>query len=225
LLAWRKPSNWFVLFVSATLMMMALLFGTHFDVSIIRYPSWLDLNFPAIRLLLPALLVISMVLLFYLFPDGRFNPRWAGWLVIPATAVILLSLSGIFTNPWFDSIASALGEEWDWGVFISSLMITLVAGLIAQILRYRRTARPEQRLQTKWVLLGLSSVMMAPLFEWLILDLLLGRWLGYSFRQFISLQLSILLPMLLPLTIAISILRYRLWDIDLLINRALVMAR
>jgi signal transduction histidine kinase len=94
--------------------------------------------------------------------------------------------------------------------------------LIGQVIRYRWTSSPEQRQQTKWALLGLSAIVLVPLADWVILFMFLGEWLDYSFKQFAYLLLGIFVPILLPLTLAISILRHRLWDVDLLINRSLV---
>jgi signal transduction histidine kinase len=221
-IAWRRSNDWFVLFVSAALMMLSFMFGYNFDVSIIRYPFGLGETFPVIRTIAPSLLLISMILLFHLFPDGRFTTRWTAWLVLPATIMILLFFTAAIFGPWDDPEKNILPNNGGWFVFVFTLLGTVVAGLTGQIIRYRRNNNLEQRQQTKWALLGLSSLILGPLFDMVIRDLLLGRWVSYSFNQLVSLQLSIFVPMFLPLTIAFSILRYRLWDVDLVINRALV---
>jgi signal transduction histidine kinase len=221
-LTWRRSNNWFVLFLSATLLLLSFMFGYNFDVSIVRYPGWLVQSFPAIRVIAPSMLAICMVLLFYLFPDGRFTPRWTAWLVLPAAIMILLFFTETFYGPWDDPTDRLLPAEAGWWIFIYSLIGTAVTGLIGQIGRYRKSSSLEQRQQTKWVLLGLSSLILVPLFEWGIFVLFLGEWIDYSFRMLVSLLSGILVPILLPLTIAISILRYRLWDVDFFINRTLV---
>jgi hypothetical protein len=221
-LAWRRSSDWFVLFVSAALLMLSFLFGYNFDVSIIRYPFGLGQSFLAIRIIAPSLVAISMILLFYLFPDGRFSPRWTAWLVLPATVMILLFFAAAIFTPEPEPVNTELADETGWYLFVYTLMGTALAGLIGQVIRFRRNRNFEQRQQTKWVLLGLGSLISVPLLEWIILEIFLGRWVSYSFRHLISLHLSIFIPMFLPLTIAVSILRYRLWDVDLFINRTLV---
>jgi signal transduction histidine kinase len=221
-LAWRRSNDWFVLFVSATLLMLSFMFGYNFDVSFIRYPFGLGKTFPLIRILAPSLLLIGMVLLFYLFPDGRFTPRWTVWLVLPAIVMILLFFTAGIFYPEPNLTNTPLADEAGWNFFVYTLMGTAIAGLIGQVIRYRRNSSIEQRRQTKWVLLGLSSLIIVPLIEWLILDVFLGRWIDYSFRHLLPLLLTSLLPIVLPITIAVSILRYRLWDVDLVINRALV---
>jgi signal transduction histidine kinase len=221
-LTWHRSNNWFVLFLSATLLMLSFMFGYNFDVSIVRYPYWLVQIFPPIRVIAPSLLAIGMVLLFFLFPNGRFIPRWTVWLVLPATAMILLFFAEAFYGSWNDPTDRLLPEEAGWRIFIYTLIGTAMAGLIGQISRYRKNSSQEQRQQTKWVLLGLSSLILVPMFEWGIFELFLGNWIDYSFRMLVSLLSGILVPILLPLTIAISIFRHRLWDVDLFINRALV---
>jgi signal transduction histidine kinase len=221
-LAWRRSNDWFVLFVSSALLMLSFLFGYNFDIGIIRYPFGLGEAFPVIRTIAPSLVAISMILLFYLFPDGRFFPRWTAWLVMPAAVMILLFFTAAIFFPEPELVNNEWADDTGWGLFVYTLMGTAIAGLIGQVIRYHRNSSLEQRQQTKWVLLGLSSLILGPLFEWLILDLFLGRWVGYSLRHLVSLQLSIFVPMFLPLTIAVSILRYRLWDVALVINRALV---
>jgi signal transduction histidine kinase len=221
-LAWRRFNDWFVLYVSASLLLMCLMFGSNFDPSIIRYPQWLDQSFPAIRIIAPSMMIMSMVYLFYLIPDGRFEPRWMFWLALPSTIVILLFFTASYFAPLDKLNWLFLSEDRGWIIFIGTLVITAIVGLIGQIIRYRRKSDLEQRQQTKWVLLGLSLLILGPIFDGVVIDLFMGRWVDTSLRHLISLHLSILLPTLLPVAIAFSIFRYRLWDVDLIINRTLV---
>jgi signal transduction histidine kinase len=220
-LAWRRSNNGFVLFVSAILMMMSLQFGLTFDVSVIRYPFGLGQTFPLIRTITPSLLIIGMILLSYLFPDGRFTPRWTVWLIIPATVLILFFFTAAIFLPETEPVSASASDETGWYLFVYTLLGTTVAGLIGQVIRYLQNSNPEQRQKTKWVLLGLGSYIFTPILGWPIF-LFLGQWIDQSTTHFISLPLGILFPIFLPLTIAISILRYRLWDVDFIINRTLV---
>ena len=94
--------------------------------------------------------------------------------------------------------------------------------LFAQIYRYVRVATLIERQQTKWVILGIAATFI----YFIVLDIL--TTLNLDSTQVRS--LGFLLPeasyllafMIIPLSIAFSILRYRLWDIDLLIKRTLV---
>jgi hypothetical protein len=93
---------------------------------------------------------------------------------------------------------------------------------VMQLSRYWRVAGPVARQQTKWIALGIAvfvtvaAVLLAPV--------LFMPSLGHSgsFYQTIHTLILIVVSLVLPVTITIAILRYRLWDIDGLINRALV---
>ncbi len=91
-----------------------------------------------------------------------------------------------------------------------------------QVYRYRRVSSPTQRQQTKWVVYGISM-----------------GWGGYLVNLTLSLFFPVLtqtgplvaviagaavyfLLLLLPLSLGFAIVRSRLWDIDLIINRTLV---
>jgi signal transduction histidine kinase len=220
-LASRKWSNGFVLFVSATLLMLGYLFGMQFDFDVIRYPDWVVKLFPAISGAVPVLVIFCMLLLFYLFPNGRFVPRWFGLLLIPALLVIIDVFGNLF-NPLWDSLLGRLlanGIDW-WTLFTSLLLGTAVLCMISQLVRYRFISSIEQRQQTKWVLLGLAAITATPILLFLIIDVL--NVFSYSARHFISIIVETSVPVLLPITIAISITRYKLWEVDSWINRALV---
>ena len=107
------------------------------------------------------------------------------------------------------------------------LIIWFGSGIFAQIYRYLRVSTPAQRYQTKWGVFGLAGSMLI-YFAARVLPPLIFPTLraepGGSFLEYelISLPIGTIALLLVPVTIGISIQRYRLWDVDFLINRTLV---
>ena len=151
----------------------------------------------------------SLGVLFYVFPDGRFVPRWTRWAAVAWITYWLL-----------DSFFP------DWPLVISApLFLGLIGSLlVAQIYRYRRVSGPVERQQTKWVVFGFSAMIAA-----FVVVLLISRVFALTqpgIPQFLIYELIItalyLFALLIPLSIGIAILYHHLWDIDLIINRTLV---
>jgi hypothetical protein len=97
-----------------------------------------------------------------------------------------------------------------------------VASLVwSQVYRYRRVSSPEQRQQTKWVVFGTALGVAGTFPTQLPVDL---SWVGGDTPLtllFLSAGFSLSF-MLLPLSIGVAVLRSRLFDVDVLINRTLV---
>ncbi len=171
------------------------------------------------RLLLPALGYTFVPLFLSLFPNGHWYPRWI-WIYPTAGLVFsILIVSGLTNYPSISYTMSLL------------LDISVVgAGVVAQILRYRRAANSVERLQTRWALFGITTAFFGYyLFNFIynyrivqntFLIFQTSPAANYLYNLFARLWYPALL--LIPLTLAISILRYRLWDIDLIIRRTLV---
>jgi hypothetical protein len=153
----------------------------------------------------------------YLFPTGRFVLRWT-WPLVPVWALWVLS---------FFLMADVLKERSNLFVPLSfALWVAwLGSGVLAQVYRYRYVSTPVQRQQTKWVVFGFVLAILGSGAATLphIISLSLGQAgsLGIMYR-FIAMAVMSLAALLIPLTIGIAILRYQLFDIDKLINRALV---
>ncbi len=148
------------------------------------------------------------MLLFFLFPTGRFVPRWSFWLLI----VGALAIPGI----WAIDTYASFREDIGWGVFAFTFIFLILSGILAQIYRYRSISDLVQRQQTKWVVFGFTGI-----FVWLLWSFLLAEHFS-AWGFLIQIHLNWLAFTLIPLTIGISILRYHLWDIDILVNRTLV---
>src|SRR5262249_50072453 len=97
----------------------------------------------------------------------------------------------------------------------------LLSAVVAQIYRYRRISTPRERQQTKWVVFGFVLAILL-----ISSNLPVGLLLPPSFTgNLIVANLNPIFPvalLLIPIFIAIAILRSQLWDIDTLINKALV---
>jgi hypothetical protein len=145
-----------------------------------------------------------------LFPNGWFAPRWMGWLLL---GICLIDLpANLFPTMSFSGPIEA--------VFALSGFPLVAASMIY---RYRRVSTPVERQQTKWVVFGVTVVIFAFML-WLIPEIILFSSLSQpgSLYDLVGHPLFLIATLAVPICIGIAILRYRLWDIDVLINKALV---
>lgn len=166
--------------------------------------------------LMQTLLVSSIFFLVLLFPTGRLlSPRWrvvawTGGLVIVAWVISRAFNPGPLED--FPSIENPFGVEA--ATILDPLGVVgswagpacFVAAIFSLILRFYRS-RGEERLQLKWfayaAMLGFLAILLG------------GE------GPFGTLVWTVA-PLSLPVSAAIAILKYRLYDIDLIINRTLV---
>jgi hypothetical protein len=155
---------------------------------------------------------ICSVLFFVLFPGGRFVPRWTRWLAIAFIAFLISRdlLPDLYArSPALDGVS-----EWVFLGFVLSLVWS-------QIYRYRRVSSEAQRRQTRWVVFGTTLAVVGTLPFQLPLDFSLVD--GDTPFVLLLLEMGFALSMLLvPLSISVAVLRSRLFDVDVLINRTLV---
>ena len=172
---------------------------------------------------------VAIVLLLLLFPTGRFaSRRWrrAGLAAVATAVVWALALafdpgrlrnSETLDNPvGIEAAAAVLGAIADFGV--AFFLLFVVVGIAGAIARFRR-ARGEERQQTKWLALA-AGFMLTMLLSVVALILVVntdeGLW------DFVTALLICLGLAAFPVAAGMAILRHRLYDIDVVINRALV---
>lgn len=210
---WRKQNDWVALLVS----LMALSLAT----SATDFPDALASLHP--NLLIAVDLIRSMgqglpAVTLFVFPSGAAQPRWTRWLALMCLIWTLLRPLLYFTplHPRF----------WPAILIAAWFIFWLGGGIASQVYRYLRIAGQAQRQQTKWVVFGGgigAAVYIATLIVWTFWPQLNEAgtlaWLLWKPTEYSAFVLA-MLPF--PLALAISITRYRLWDIDFIINRSLV---
>ena len=169
---------------------------------------------PAWRLPVQGVLIVGVacaMLFFLLFPGGRFMPRWTRWLAV--TFITFMVSRDLF--PALYSRSPAL-EAVSYSVFLG-IVVSITWSLVY---RYRRVSSAEQRRQTRWVVFG-TALAIAGSFVQLPVDLQLVG--GDTPLVLLLINVGFTLSFLLiPLSVGVAVLRSRLFDIDVLINRALV---
>jgi hypothetical protein len=205
----RRSNEPIALFVALALVLLGATFsGANEALVGAVYPSlkWLS-NF------LELLSSASIFLFFYIFPDGRFVPHWTRW---PA----MLLITGVVFMSFFPNSAFNL-DNWPDSLYAPVLLGWLLAGLLAQTYRYRRVSGPPERQQTKWVVFGFVAAL-AGFLGLISIDLFFPSLQPGTLADFVITAAIHWFMLLIPLSLAIAILRYRLWDIDLIINRTVV---
>ena len=213
LMFWQRSDDWVALLVSATLVGLAVFgFDSPADSLARLHQGWSVINE-----VLGLLSFLSFFLLLFLFPDGRFVPRWTGLLGLIAG----IAFAGLgFATSAFEALETSLEPS-----VVALMVVLLGVGLYAQVYRYSRVSSHSQRQQTKWVIAGFMGIVLSIFFYILAYTVLFppdDPDPGRTYFNLIGLPVGVALPLLFPLGIAIAILRYRLWDIDVIINRALV---
>ena len=196
----------------------------------------------------PVGLTLAGTFLMLLFPDGRLPSRrwrivaWATLLGAMALALANVFKPGsLYAYPWVENPfgwVGVIGGTYTTYQFLAALSLlgmslvaaSTLAALFSLILRLRR-AGADERQQLKWYLFAavpavicLSVVLLQDMLYNLTSELLSGstvELLPWEIWNYI-LYVAVFALLIVPVFTYISILKYRLYDIDIIINRALV---
>lgn len=206
-IAWRRSNDWFALFLSVAMVMTATRFSHQIAFLSEVSPGWSI----AVRLT-HFFGAFGSLLFLYAFPDGRLVPRrlWP-MLIVWFLWVMVWQWAPQGVNPVYQLPLAAR-------LFDLALLST---GIYAQLYRYRHDADPVRKQQTKWVVYGVT-VAIAGYYGHRLFVLLAPELMEPVLHQMIGDTLYHAFLLLIPLSIGVSMLRYRLWDIDPLIHDTLV---
>jgi len=233
---WHRSDDWMAVLISTALLMTGAAASPTLEI-LGRQPAWF---WPVA--VVQGLGLVLVLFVFYLFPDGRFVPRWSrslallwiGWLVAWAVMPSLTVEKGDLPLAlrYLSFLVSSLTHTLDavrYYLRISSLLLVMLgwfgSGVFAQIYRFEYVSTPIQRQQTKWVVFGLILGVVGyfayrgPL---LLFPGLAHRGTPRTLFILIGEPISILLMLLPPLSMGLSMLRRRLWVIDPIIQSTLV---
>jgi hypothetical protein len=208
---WRRSDDPMALLVATMLVVWGPLNGLF-----VLTPSATEGIYPVLQATLGSLVTfvgyIAWLLFFYLFPSGRFVPRWTLWLAL---------LYGVaFFGLW--NFTPFGPPSWPPLLFNAAVVVVWGSFPMAQLYRYVYVSDATQRQQTKWVVFGVAIAIAGALTT----IFTVGAAVDLPPEEVGSKMLSMLLMdafgLLIPLSLGVAVLRARLFDIDVVINRTLV---
>jgi signal transduction histidine kinase len=187
-----------VVLVGASLPVLTLVNSLHSG----TYPYELDLWI---------VLVFSLLILFfYLFPAGRFPSRLIAGLALLLGLWMVLGLLDRSLLPWYLPRSTYISVVLGW----------ILTGVFSLGYRYRQSSSRERE-QIRWIVWGAGASAVGLLLQ--VIPLVFNpEGSTRLLYDFVLYPLGQVLKASLPLSIAYAILRYRLWNIELLVNRVLV---
>jgi hypothetical protein len=207
---WRRSNDLVALLVATMLVVWGPLNGL-----LVLTPNATAGMYPVLQMTVGSALTfvgyMTWMLFFYLFPSGRFVPRWTRWL---ALGWVLFSGSWIFTP--FDP------PSWPPLLFNAAVLVLWGSFPVAQLYRYVRVSDPIQRQQTKWVVLGVGVAVVGVLTTIFTLGAAVDLPPEQVGPKMLSMLLMDAFVLFIPLSIGVAVLRASLFDIDVVINRTLV---
>jgi hypothetical protein len=202
LIFWRKSQEWIGLLVSLLLVLAGSTGLLGFNLPT-QTPPFFQLLAQVVTygLMWPAMMVF-----FFTFPTGRFTPRWTWAAFVPFFAVLMLA-----SLPVTKHVVPG-------GV----LLLASLLPIVVQCYRYVWVYDAVQRQQIKWFVFGLSATFLLTIIQGILQVLAPATSAGHAWYQLFNGPFWLLIWTILLLGVSIPILRYRLWDIDVIINKALV---
>ncbi|MBI3162902.1 MAG: serine/threonine protein kinase [Chloroflexi bacterium] len=206
----RRSDDWFALFTSAFL----VAFGARITntANIIAMTDGLEAYGGGLL----ALGDTGIVLFLMLFPNGRFFPGWVKY----AAPVMVATMLGLYVFPAAPFHWTTLGVN----VYIAVITFWYVVGFFVFSYRYK-CGTLEEKQQMRWVSIGnLAPFLWFVVFQIIpaFIPSLNGESVAAAAFQMASRVMGIFLFLILPLSITISIVQTKLFDIDLIINRSIV---
>jgi signal transduction histidine kinase len=167
------------------------------------------------------------------FPNGELlSPRWrkVEWvaaIALTVTVVAILFSPGDLSDLGYPNLTNPLGIEavkplLQFAILLILLIpATIVASAVSLILRFRRS-RGTERLQMKW--LATAAAVLAAVYLLAMVVSINYAWGEGETPTWVSIiqHAATFSFLLIPIAIAFAVLRYRLYDIDVVINKALV---
>jgi hypothetical protein len=208
---WRRSEDPMVLLVATMLVVWGPLNGLF-----VLSPSAIEWTHPVLEVTLSTLPTfvgyLAWMLFFYLFPSGRFVPRWTRWLAL---------LYGVaFFGLW--SFTPFGPPSWPPLLFTAAVLIVWCSFPVAQIYRYAYVSDTTQRQQTKWVVFGVAVAIAGALTTIFTVGAAIDLPKEDVGPKMLSMLLMDAFMLFIPLSIGVAVLRARLFDIDVIINRTLV---
>ena len=198
----RKSNDRMALLAALALVTFGIGFNSGVEVLARMFPAWwLPDKIQSI------IAFVSIILFLYLFPSGHFVPGWTRWFALAWIVGDILSVFSDLLPAWFAPIGFVL------------FLVPAICGIGAQVYRYRRESDPVQRRQTQWVVFGIVAGFGSFVALALAANVIWGL---ENPRSGLLLNFAPLLLLTIPVSIGIAILRYRLFDIDIIIRRTLV---
>lgn len=204
-IALRRPDNWVAALVWLTLVLIAM-FNSRANADMRFSDNWAGLAVEVAYHL--AVLVVLLV-----FPDGRLKPRWTRWYLLVGVLWIVVKLAPV-------PAAQALTASPFW-VLIDFLVFGIAVA--AQVHRFRQSSDPAARQQTKWLVYAFVTAFLVQ-YAYYIPREFVAAFQGRSVYEFVGSVLNHVLMLVVPLAFTQAVMRHRLYDIDLIINRTLVYA-
>lgn len=157
----------------------------------------------------------ALAFLLFWFPNGRLEPRWTRFILFPLASAVAIY------PPIATSVRLVVSDPDSVPVWLRLLSVTATVTLLAgaaagQYVRYRHFSTPIERLQIRWVLLGLAVLVVPAVLMSLGVSVLPRHWVGWSMLG------AAFSGLLVPVAAGVAIFRYRLYDIALVINRTIV---
>ena len=164
----------------------------------------------------------GIAIMFLVAPDGHLlSPRWryAVWAAVIGGTCSVLGL--MFTSPTTYDLATADEQSAAAAIVISLgfllISLSLVASLVSMVKRMRRSAG-EQRQQLRLMVIAVALVAFG------LVNLGVVQSINGGHQTYVAAVPLFVAYFCLPLLFAVAVLRYRLYDIEVIINRAFVLA-